>query len=688
MVRTLSSALISALNSQVRVPTLSLTIEDHVLHYAPYQSPGSADAWNDACLAGDNSLVRVQVTRAGSGFVSDFQVQRVTDPTQAVQWSVWTTLPGASGLIFQGGSCTVSNSAGTLRAFAQRGTGGNTLWVWTSTDNGVTWSGPVNVATPPGGALIKGIASAGNNDVFFLYDVLGGEAMGCSFYSSGSWSAFTPWSLPTITSGAGMAAVFASSLYTLLYSDGYTLATCSFNPSGAVWSAGPVIASSSTNAIGRVSPRLTWDSGLYTLACVEYDTGTLTGSIYNYPRLRQSADLQHWSEGRILHDFAATYGVVALDWPTPPIGSAGARGYVVSPGTVYSAPLFQTSNAAMYLDASASVLAYTRQEHPGKPARLEVVLDNARGVYNSLVTAVGATGNYQPIGLNASLVLSEGYRTGTPPATPTVVKVGTYRLTQIQFVRGPEANSLRLIALDLSRNFDLIARYQQNYAYQTLGYLITEMAARAGLFALVLPATAQILQIVPAFVLQAGTTYRHAMDELCSTYGLVYFLDQDEVLQVRELAVSDPAVWTYQPEIETVSFGGTDLRANHIIVSGKPPAGIVSTALTTAEAFDDAQIRMIGLERLLHHVDPKLSTASQCAQKASFLLAQEVRLQVAHSVTVPLNPALQMFDGVILTDSAAPIGSGQSSTCRVRILSGHYDAGHGLNELHIELEGL
>jgi hypothetical protein len=688
MVRTLTSALTTALTSQTRVPALSLTIEDHVLHYALYQSPGNADAWNDACLAGDNSLVRVQVTRVGSGFSSDFQMQRVTDPTQAVQWSTWTTLPGTGGLIFQDGSCTLSNSAGTLRAFAQRGTGGNTLWAWTSTNNGVTWSGPVNVATPPGGALIKGIASAGNNDVFFLYDVLGGEAMGCSFYSGGSWSALSTWSLPTITSGAGMAAVFVGSLYTLIYSDGYTLAACNFNPASAIWSAGPVIASSSTNAIGRVSPRLSRDNGLYTLACVEYDTGTLTGSIYNYPRLRQSADLLHWSEGRILHDFAATYGVVALDWPAPPVGSAGARGYVVSPGTIYSAPLFQTSNAASYLDASASVLSYTRREQPGKAAQLEVVLDNARGVYNSLVTAPGATSNYQPLGLNASLLLSEGYRTGTPPSTPAVVKVGTYRLTQIQFIRGPESNHLRLLALDLSRNLDLVARYQQNYSSQTLGYLVAEMTARAGLFSPVLPTTSQMAQIVPAFVLQAGQSYRHALDELCSTYGLVYFLDQDETLQVRELAASDALVWTYQPEIESLSFGGTDLRANHIIVSGKPPAGTVSTALTTAETFDDTQMRQIGLERLLHHVDPKLITASQCAQKASFLLAQEVRAQVIHSITVPLNPALQLFDGVTLIDSTAPTGSGQSANCRVLVLRADYDAGRGLNELQIELEGL
>src|SRR5579884_2339972 len=256
MVRTLNPALVAALNSRTRVPALTLTIEDHVLHYALYQSPGSADAWNDACLASDSSLIRVQVTRGGFGFTSNFQVQRVTDPTQAAQWTTWTTLPGASGLIFEDGSCTVSNSAGTLRAFAQRGTGGNDLWAWTSSDNGASWNGPVSVVSPPGGALLKGIGSAGNNDVFFLYDVSGGEAMGCSFYSGGSWSALTTWTLPALSYGAGVAIAWANGQYTLVYSDSYSLYSCTYTPSGATWAAGPVIASATSTAIGRLAPRL------------------------------------------------------------------------------------------------------------------------------------------------------------------------------------------------------------------------------------------------------------------------------------------------------------------------------------------------------------------------------------------------------------------------------------------------
>ncbi len=91
MVSTLDGPLTTALNKVTRVPSLTLTIEDHVVHYGSYQSPGTADAWNDACIAADNSIIRVQVTRGGFGFTSNFQYQRITDPTLAGQWSSWTT---------------------------------------------------------------------------------------------------------------------------------------------------------------------------------------------------------------------------------------------------------------------------------------------------------------------------------------------------------------------------------------------------------------------------------------------------------------------------------------------------------------------------------------------------------------------------------------------------------------------
>jgi len=685
MVRTLDSSLTTALNRVTRRPAITLTIEDHVIHYGSYQTPGTADAWNDACIANDNSIIRVQVTRGGSGFNANFQYQRITDPSIANQWSTWTTFGSGAGNCFQDGGCAVSNTGGVLRAFVQRGAGGNDLWTWTSNNNGVSWAGPTSVLSPPGGALIKGMGSAGNNDIFFLYDVAGGEAMGNSFNNGGIWSPLNTWTLPTISSGAGVAAAWTGSTYILIYSDGYSLSSCSFDPSGGTWSSRVAIAPATSTAIGRFAPRLSLADGLYTLTCIEFDTGLLTGSVYTYPRLRQSADLIHWSNGMIVHDLTCSYGAVSFKLPTPNTGNAGPRYYVAALPTVYSAPAFQVTNTAQYLDVSASVLSYQCIEQAGKPGHLEVLLDNAKGVYNGLVT-IGSS--YRPIGLNASMVLSEGYKVGSPPATPDVVKVGVYHIEQIHFKRSPQQNQVLLVGLDVSRNLDLVSRYQNTYANATLGYLVTEVCARAGLFSVVLPATSQVSQTVSAFVLQAGQLYRRALDELCATYGLSYFLDQDEILQFRELSPGDPSVWSYQPEIELVSFGSNDKRANHIIVSGKPPSAGSAGALTTAEVYDDAHLHLLGIERILHHIDPKLVSATQCAQKASFLLKQETRMQAMYMVTIPLNPALQMLDGITLTDSVAPAGSGQSTPCRIVHLRAHYDAQHSVYELQLVLEGM
>src|SRR6266496_939193 len=205
----------------------------------------------------------------------------------------------------------------------------------------------------------------------------------------------------------------------------------------------------------NVNRRATKDScllcsiGLYTLTCTESDSGLLTGVLYSYPRLRQSADLVHWSQGTIVHDITCTYGALAFKLSAPVSGTSGARYYLAAIPAIYSAPVFQNSSSTQYLDVSASILSYLRSERIGQPARLEVVLDNAQGVYNALVTTASS---YQPIGLNASLVLSEGYKTGTGD----VVKVGVYHLEQVRFVRAPQENQLLLVARDLSRNLDLV----------------------------------------------------------------------------------------------------------------------------------------------------------------------------------------------------------------------------------------
>jgi hypothetical protein len=132
-----------------------------------------------------------------------------------------------------------------------------------------------------------------------------------------------------------------------------------------------------------------------------------------------------------------------------------------------------------------------------------------------------------------------------------------------------------------------------------------------------------------------------------------------------------------------LSFGGDDLRANHIIVSGKPPTGGQAMALTTAEVYDDTNVHAVGLERLLHITDQKLTVTGQCSLRASLTLAQEQRAQLTHKVTIALNPALQLLDVVTITDS----GSGQSGNARIIESQALYTAQHATYEMTLTLEG-
>ena len=686
--RTLSTTLTNAVNAQTRRPAVAMTIEDHIIHFAQQTltTSANADGLNDVCVASDGGLIRVRITRGSNPSQQSLQWQRVTDPTNATQWQSWTTFGGASSTVYQDGGCALSNTSGLLRVFAQQGSGGNALWTWQSSDNGQTWSSaPTTVLSPPGGALLKGIASAGNNDCFLLYDVYGGEAIGASFWSGSSWSMLRTWTLSTIIFAAGLAVAWqaVSSSYTLVYSDGYSLKACTTNSSASSWTALPDIAPTSNGMIGRVAPRLTFFDNLYQLTCVEIDTGSYTGSVYAYPRVRQSIDLLHWSNGFIFPDLPCNYGAAIVKW-TPP-ATTRARYAIITLAKLMLDSDFQNSDATRYLDVSTHILDYQRIDDLGKPGAITLMLDNSG---SQLIPSIANYGvSYQPIGLNCTMVLSEGYFTGTPPITAETITTARYHIRQIVFERAPGQNRVRIEAADLTQQLDAQNRFQLTYTNQSLSWMITEVCARAGLFSIVLPTTAQMSSSITTFVLQAGQPYRHALDELCRVGWLEYFLDQNETLQFRELSASDASVWTYAPEIETLALGSSYPRANHTIVVGRPPAGSTLGATTTGEAYDSLHMHTVGLEEVTIETDPKLISSALCATRASFELQQEQRDGVEHSISVPHNPVLQLLDIVTVNDQAAPLGTGRSASARVYREEVIFDATHASYTLTLSLEG-
>ncbi|WP_201363436.1 hypothetical protein [Dictyobacter formicarum] len=369
---------------------------------------------------------------------------------------------------------------------------------------------------------------------------------------------------------------------------------------------------------------------------------------------------------------SAQYGACLL--------STFSANLLISMSSIQRAPIY-SQDSQHYLDCSNRVISYSLKERLARPAMLELVLDNNQGALGSMLSQPGAT---QPIGPNCSVVLRVGYRTGTPPGSPELVKVGTYRIQTLQLLRSPGVSQLRLLCVDLTQQLDQVNRFQMTYTAQALGWLLREVCARAGLFALSLPASSQLSQSVPLFVLPAGGTYRRALDELCRIYDIQYFLDQDEVLQFCDLSGAANSSWSYQPELELLSWGQRQQRGNHIIVTGKPPGGGTAMALTTAEVYDDQQMQWSGQEGLIQHVDQKLLTVAQCASKAAFLLAQEQRAQLQHQIQIPLNPAHQLLDVITISDPSIAV----SGNVRIVQSSSVYEPQQATYSTTLELEGV
>lgn len=682
MVRSLSGTLSSAVSSKNRRPYVSCTIEDHTNHLAINVAASNSEAYSDCCIANDGSIIRVRVQRLGQ-FVSTAQWQRITNPLSPSQWTTWNTFSGGSGVIFQDGGCTVAhNGGGAINAYFQRGDN-QKLINWFSSDGGQTWGGPGDILTPPGNALIKGISAAGHSDVFFQYDVTGGDAVGCSFFTS-SWSAIHTWGLTTASGANGLAVYWDGTKYLIAYSDGYSLKTCTCSSDGITWIPSYDIAQADSALIARVSPRVAFFDGLYNLICVESDSGAITGTVYSYPRLRQSKDFIHWSNGTIMQDVSSSYGANLVK-TTPPGGSRAM--YVLSAmSKIQLNNAYSQSDANNYLDASSKILEYKRVDQLDRPGTLELVLDNVNA---NLMTSVSDYLNsiYCPIGINNLINLNEGYYTGSPPTTAESVNTGKYHIQKIKIERRPGVNQIRLTARDLTYLLDQENRFQISYLNQVLSWMIPEICARAGIFNVSVPSTTQMSTSLGLFVLHAGQKYRAALDELCRVGWLEYFLDQTETIIFKELSGSDTSVWTYTPEIENWTIGTDDIQANHVIVIGKPPTGGILGAISAGEAYDMKHIKAVGIERVLTHSDQKLVTSGLAAQSATFLMQQEQRDQYAHSIVVPANPALQLLDAIQTNDTGTQ-STGINNTSRIIKQEIVFNASKGEYQQTIGLEGL
>lgn len=192
--RTLTQALAQAV-SMANQPIATLTIADDKEHWVTYRTDAvwhSATITNlVACTAGDGSLVRaMSIAIAGSGpeVAGDVYAQRITDPSVAAQWTTWTKVVSAGATTGNFTLALSANPSSTIRLFYVDRTNTNVVKVVESTDNGATFGAASTVATLSTSYAAKGLASAGNDDLFIQRNLAQGSNTMSSSANAGATS--------------------------------------------------------------------------------------------------------------------------------------------------------------------------------------------------------------------------------------------------------------------------------------------------------------------------------------------------------------------------------------------------------------------------------------------------------------------------------------------------------------------
>jgi hypothetical protein len=660
--RTLTPTLAAAVSATGRQPAVQLRLADDKEHYALFRQDTPAKSVDGcaACVAGDSSLIRAVLFENGSAGNADLAVQRITDPTQPIQWTTWITLVPLACAANQPLALSL-NPGGLLRLFYADGpSAGAVLKVFESSTNGATWMGPAVVYS--GASSFFYLASAGNDDLFACRNpALGTWDVQFFKKSGGVWLAPVTWSLPALSSMFGIAAAWDGSTYLFAlsawYSAGLGIEAYSFD-GAATWTDLNLVAPVDGNNLGfqfRL-PTVQLVDGLFRLSYVEHDDGSIDGSVYERFRLTRSLDFTHWSSA-----LPASPQTLRCASPAPFVKAFGSY-FVTTPTYTFSWPVYSALDASRNSDMSAQLLSASRKETLLRQGEVEVVVSNQAGQYNAP----------PGLGRNTSLTLDEGYVTG---AGTELVNVASALVEHWYYRRAPGENELVIVARDQSRWLDNEAPQLLSYQNRTVLWLAIEIAARAGLFQVFWPATAAMGEVISSFAVQPGHTWRQALHRLAEAYAIEYVVRADGSLVLHDPIESPISAWTWQDEIEQLQLGTADLSANHVRAFTQGAQG---------EAWDYAAVEAVSLERYRHAVDRMMVNAAQAGVRSANELLLEQRKTSGGEIHVPLNPGLELLDVVSVVDPA--IGVNQAYRCQA--IEAHLDVLKAAFDMKLTLSGV
>ncbi|MBV9121240.1 MAG: hypothetical protein JOZ39_11075, partial [Chloroflexi bacterium] len=554
--RTLTTTLAAAVSATGRRPAAQVTLADDQEHYALFRQNAPAKAVDGcaACTAPDGSLIRAALFDNGGSGNADLAVQRITDPTQASQWSTWTTLVAAGCEASQPVALS-SNPGGIVRLFYGDGlSAGATIKLFESSNSGASWTGPSTLYA--GASSFLYLASAGNDDLLACRAISLG-VWDVQFFkrTGGVWSAPVSWSLGTLSSMYGIAAAWNGANYFFAlsgwFSAGIGLEAFEFD-GAATWTNLNFIAPVDGSNLGfqyRL-PGLLLADGLFRLTFVEHDDGSIDGTVYDRFRLTRSLDFSHWSSPIPASPETLTSATGAS------FVKAFGSYYATTPSVTFSWPLYTSTDPARNSDVSAQVLRFQRHEALLRPGQCQVTLSNQDGLLTSAPGLVR----------NGTLRLNEGYVTG---AGTELVNVATAAILHWTFHRAAGEHELVIVAEDRGSGLDLECPALLAYQNRTVLWLAIEIAARAAIFQVFWPATPAMSQTVAAFSIPPGQTWRSALHRLIDAFGIEYVIRADGSLALHDPSEGPASSWTWQNEVLAAQLAQAADAAGHVRVFGQ-----------------------------------------------------------------------------------------------------------------------
>lgn len=636
----MSETLRAAVKSARRVPFARLSIRDRQLRWAALHGDGDESALQTAlAVASGGAWVRARLGVGGA-----FQTQRIADPADPEEWEQWDTLlpSGAANDV------AVAAEGDVVRAFCVVYEDG--VWrvkVWTSADGGAAWTGPA--AACESSAAITSLASPAPDAVAWT----AGGILRLSLWNGAAWDEAAAWEAGAVLADYGIACVRRSGVYRFLQAgllaDGAYLRAVSWD--GDDWSEPRVVVPCGLPADALVPrwPSLAWIGDRYLAAYLDTFAGGLT---YQTPTVRFSWDFEHWSYpcALNLNSGEPTRANVALD---------ADRAVAAMENSALTAALGSA------LEGLADILRAERVEAEGYGS-LRLLL---RG---------GSALDSAPLLPYAEAVLTLGYQTAGGAES---VETAPMYIAAVHRARGESRPGAEVI-VHARDGWGLLAEWQalttEMWANVSLEWMLAEILMRAAGLAVQTDGAPAWQTTLDRFAVPRGTRGDAVVRQLLRHAGARARWTADGSLYAF-LPTAQPwgLDWTFDAEVLRARHGAAAAGVTLARVAGLYPA--------MGQAQDTRAAQAQGRTLAAVVDDGYLTTAAQCAEAASALVARGTARALRGTIVAAIVPGLQALDRVAVDDAVLGLAGAERRVVAVRTVC---DALRGVWQQTVEVEGL